>query len=183
MVPPRTARWVDDRMPQERSLSGSSSRQTKPGPREAVTIRPAARADAAALVEAQVAMAGETEDMRLDPATVTAGVAAVFDDPAKGRYWIAEIDGTFAGCLLVLPEWSDWRNGTVLWIHSLYVAPAFRRRGVFRALYGHLRRRVDADPSLRGLRLYVDASNVAAQRTYEALGMDGEHYRVYEWMK
>ena len=40
-----------------------------------------------------------------------------------------------------------------------------------------------ASPDLRGLRLYVDGRNKAAQRVYERLGMDGEHYRVFEWMK
>jgi hypothetical protein len=34
-----------------------------------------------------------------------------------------------------------------------------------------------------GLRLYVDKTNTAAQKTYAAMGMDGSHYTVYEWMK
>lgn len=71
----------------------------------------------------------------------------------------------------------------MLWIHSVYVVPAFRRRGVFRAFYGHLRRQVEADDALKGLRLFVDRSNAAARAVYEAMGMDGEHYRTYEWLK
>ncbi len=38
-------------------------------------------------------------------------------------------------------------------------------------------------PSIRGIRLYVDNRNVAAQKVYARLGMQGEHYRVFEWMK
>jgi GNAT superfamily N-acetyltransferase len=110
-------------------------------------------------------------------------VQRVFDEPSIGRYWLAEADGDVVGCLLILPEWSDWRNGTVLWIHSLYVRPDHRRRGVFRALYEHLRGVVEADESLKGLRLYVEKANAAARRAYEAVGMDGEHYRLYEWLK
>ncbi len=37
---------------------------------------------------------------------------------------------------------------------------------------------VAENPTIRGLRLYVDQSNVAAQHVYTQLGMNGEHYRV-----
>ena len=148
-----------------------------------IHIRPARAGDAATIADLQVRMALETEDVRLDGPAVLRGVQAVFDDPAKGQYWIAELDGQIAGCLLVLTEWSDWRNGTVWWVHSVFIRPESRRRGVFRAMYEHLRQTVEADPDLRGLRLYVDIRNVKAQKTYESLGMDGEHYRLYEWMK
>jgi len=92
---------------------------------------------------------------------------------------VAERDGTFAGCLMVTREWSDWRHGWIWWIQSLYVPPAGRRQGVFRALY----RRVLDDAraaGARGLRLYVDRRNAAAQKAYAAVGMDGDHYRVFE---
>jgi GNAT superfamily N-acetyltransferase len=149
-----------------------------------VTVRPARIADAPAIVEFQIAMARDTEGgLELDRATVIAGVGAVFADPRIGSYLVAETDGRLVACLLTLPEWSDWRNGTVLWIHSVYVVPELRRHGVFRAMYAHLRRMVDGDATLRGLRLYVHRDNVVAQRTYREMGMDGEHYRLFEWMK
>jgi GNAT superfamily N-acetyltransferase len=149
----------------------------------AVRIRQGVPADAETIAGFQVRLALETEGLRLDPQTVLAGVRAVFDDPTKGRYWVAEADGRLAACLLTVPEWSDWRNGTVLWIHSLYVREEFRRRGLFRRLYEHLRGMVLGDPSLKGLRLYVARENARAIRTYEAVGMDGERYRTYEWLK
>jgi GNAT superfamily N-acetyltransferase len=146
-------------------------------------IRPGRPADAEAMCAFQVAMARETENLELEPSTVLAGVRGVFAEPSRGRYWVAEEGGEIIASLLVVPEWSDWRNGTVWWIHSLYVVPESRRRGVFRALFEHLRQLVGADESLKGLRLYVERNNRDACRTYEALGMDGEHYRLYEWMK
>ena len=146
-------------------------------------VRRAREADAEVLAGFQTEMARETEGLALSPPTVLAGVRAVFADPAKGAYWVAEEGGEVVAGLLVVPEWSDWRNGTVLWIHSLYVRPQFRRQGVFRALFRRLRGVVDADHSLKGLRLYVERNNSAACRAYEAMGMDGEHYRLYEWMK
>lgn len=146
-------------------------------------VRPAVHDDAPIIARFQIEMAWETEGIRLDEGTVDAGVRAVFADQGKGRYFVAEVDDAVVGCLLVTYEWSDWRNGTVLWIQSLYVLPGHRRGGVFRALYEHLLGLVEADDSLRGIRLYVDSRNAAAQRAYEAMGMDGGHYRLYEWLK
>jgi ribosomal protein S18 acetylase RimI-like enzyme len=146
-------------------------------------IRPALPGDAPAIAEFQIRMARETEELDLDRETVTRGVEAIFADPAKGTYWIAERAGRIVGCLLTTYEWSDWRNGTVLWIQSLYVPPEERGRGVYRALYDHLKRRVELDPSLKGIRLYVDRRNALAQQVYARLGMTREHYDLFEWMK
>ena len=148
-----------------------------------IHVRPAATVDAPAVVEFQIAMAAETEGLVLDRPTVERGVAAVFADPAKGRYWVAEAEGRVVGCLLTTPEWSDWRNATVLWIQSVYVEPEARGRGVYRSLYEHLKQAVESSPGLAGLRLYVDHRNAAAQRVYERLGMSREHYAMFEWMR
>lgn len=148
-----------------------------------ILIRPGLLFDIPVIAESQVKMALETENLKLDPATVDKGVSAIFDDPSKGKYWLAEVDGSVVGCLLTVPEWSDWRNGTVLWIHSVYVHPDFRKQGIYKKLYQHLKQMVEESPELRGLRLYVDKGNVKAQKVYEALGMSGEHYHLYEWLK
>jgi GNAT superfamily N-acetyltransferase len=146
-------------------------------------IRPARREDAAAIVGFQILMARETEDFELDRSTVERGVAAVLADPGKGEYWLAEEDGRVLGGLLVTFEWSDWRNGTVLWVQSVYVLPEARGRGIYRRLYEHLKERVELAPDLRGIRLYVDKRNAAAQSVYERLGMTREHYELFEWLK
>lgn len=151
-----------------------------------LAIRPAVPEDVPTLVEFQAAMARETEGIELDPAVVTRGVRAVFEEPARGAYWVAERRGqtpTIAGSLLTTPEWSDWRAATVLWIQSVYVVPEERGRGVYRALHEHLRRAVEESPALAGLRLYVDRRNTGAQRVYEQLEMSAEHYTMYEWLK
>lgn len=148
-----------------------------------ILIRPGLLFDIQVIADYQVKMAWETEQLKLDPPTVELGVAAVFDDPSKGKYWLAEVKGEVVGCLLTVPEWSDWRNGTVLWIHSVYVKPEFRKHGVFRKLYSHLKTMVEGSKDLRGLRLYVEKTNGPAQKVYESLGMSGEHYHLYEWLK
>ena len=148
-----------------------------------ILIRPGLLFDIDTIAQFQIKMALETENLNLDPSIVHMGVSAVLDDPTKGKYWVAEVDGHIVGCLLTIPEWSDWRNGTVLWIHSVYVEPKFRRGGVFKALYLHLKENVLSSPELRGLRLYVDKTNLVAQKVYTELEMDREHYHLYEWMK
>jgi len=148
-----------------------------------LTVRSARPEDAPVIAGFQVLMAQETEGLELDPETVACGVLAVFAERSRGEYLVAEQAGRIAGCLLVTPEWSDWRNGTVLWIESLYVVPELRGRGIYRALYGHLQARVEASPGLLGIRLYVDKRNTAAQRVYARLGMTREHYELFEWMK
>jgi GNAT superfamily N-acetyltransferase len=146
-------------------------------------IRQAVPADGGTLVEFQLRMAEETEGIALDRAVVTEGVEAVFCDPARGQYVVAAAGGRVVGSLLLTTEWSDWRNGTFLWIQSVYVLPAFRRQGVFSALYRHARQRVEASPALRGLKLYVVKNNARARQAYQALGMTGGHFEVFEWIK
>ena len=139
--------------------------------------------DAEAIIDFQIAMARETEELGLDRDILTRGVQAVFADASKGRYFVAESEGRVVGSLLITYEWSDWRNGLVWWIQSVFVVPEFRRRGVYACLYSHVKAMVDAEPAIRGIRLYVDTRNVAAQQVYTRLGMHGEHYKVFEWMK
>ena len=147
-----------------------------------IKIRDAVRADADTLIEFNMCMAKETEDKALDPKILTAGVNAVFENPAHGFYLVAEIDGDVAGALMVTTEWSDWRNGQFWLIQSVYVAPAFRRKSVFRALYEKVRERAGKSEQVCGCRLYVERENSTAQATYSQLGMTDAGYRVFEEM-
>jgi GNAT superfamily N-acetyltransferase len=144
-------------------------------------VRIALRADAPFIVQSQLAMALETEALTLDLDTVRAGVNAVFDTPTRGFYLLAERDAAPAACMLVLSEWSDWRNRDVWWLHSVYVLPEQRRAGVFRALHGEIVR-LARERGVAGLRLYVDRRNTRAQAVYRELGMTDEHYQLYEQM-
>ena len=91
-------------------------------------------------------------------------------------------DGRIVASTSVITEWSDWRNGNVWWIQSVYIRPDWRRRGVFRALYRHVQSLAAAEPGVIGLRLYVEEGNVRAQQTYAALGMKKPNYLVMEAM-
>lgn len=144
------------------------------------TIRPARDADALTLRDHNVAMARETEGLALDPGRALRGVRALLADPAMGHYLVAERGGAVVGQLMVTWEWSDWRAGRIAWIQSVYVTPAARRTGVYRALYGALLADLEADPDVAGVRLYVHRHNDGAQRTYAALGMARADYVIFE---
>jgi GNAT superfamily N-acetyltransferase len=148
-----------------------------------VKYRDANMRDLLPIVDFQVEMARETEQVALDVHVCMRGVEAVFEDRSLGRYVIAEVDGHAIGSLLLTYEWSDWRNGVVWWIQSVYVKPEHRRQGIYAGLYKHVQRVANVNEIVKGIRLYVDRGNIAAQEVYRKLGMDGEHYRVFEWMK
>ncbi len=130
----------------------------------------------------QVEMAKETENMDLNHEKTEKGVLHIFDNPQEGEYWVSLYNGEMIGCLLTLYEWSDWRQGTVLWVHSVFVKKEFRGKGVYKKLYLMLQEKVRQNPRYLGIRLYVDKRNLDAQKAYKALGMTDEHYKLFEWM-
>lgn len=144
-------------------------------------VRVAQRGDIANIAAWNVAMAWETEQKRIEPALLERGVSAVFDEPRRGFYMVAERDGVPVGCLLVTFEWSDWRCGDFWWIQSVYVVAEARRGGVFRHMYEAVKQRA-SEASAVGLRLYVETENQRAQGTYAGLGMERCHYFMYEAM-
>lgn len=147
---------------------------------ENMDIRMASAVDGDTLVRFNRAMAMETEDKALREAVVERGVSAVFDDPRRGFYVVAEHAGQIVAALMVTFEWSDWRNADFWWIQSVYVTPRFRRKGVYKRLHQFVRERARKAGGVCGLRLYVEKDNVDAQGVYEALGMAHTDYLMYE---
>lgn len=145
-------------------------------------IRKATPVDASTIIDFQQKMAWETEQMHLVPEIINKGVNAVFADSARGQYWIAEDKNIVIASLLITYEWSDWRNTNVWWFQSVYVLPEFRRTGIFRSMYQHIKNEAEKE-NIAGLRLYVETNNKSAQNTYEALGMESLHYKMYEWLR
>jgi GNAT superfamily N-acetyltransferase len=143
------------------------------------TVRQSTIADAQTIADFNIAMAMETESVQLDAATVLAGVGAGLVDPNKALYFAAEVDRQVVGCCMITHEWSDWRNGDMWWLQSVYVLPDFRRRGVFRAMYRHVEQAARTAGAVC-LRLYVDRDNDNAKQTYESLGMSPTHYDIME---
>lgn len=147
-----------------------------------ITIRKATSEDTEAIIDFQQKMAWETEQMKLVPEIICSGVKSVFEDPSHGQYWVAVDRNKVIASLLITYEWSDWRNSNVWWFQSVYVLPEFRRTGIFKSMYQHIKDEA-VKKGVAGLRLYVETNNLKAQHTYEALGMQSQHYKMYEWMK
>jgi len=146
------------------------------------TIRKATPEDSEVIIDFQQKMAWETEHMTLVAEIIDKGVKAVFNDNSRGQYWVAEEKDNIVASLLITYEWSDWRNCNIWWFQSVYVLPEFRRKGIFRSMYLHIKDEAGKE-SIAGLRLYVETNNSVAQNTYEALGMKSLHYKMFEWMK
>jgi GNAT superfamily N-acetyltransferase len=145
-----------------------------------ITVRVATPADAEFLVRGNAAMALETEHLSLDLDRLRDGVHALFEQPGRGVYYVAELDGQRAGQMMITYEWSDWRNGLFWWIQSVYVEPRFRSQGVFRAVYRHVEKLARTTPGVCGLRLYVENSNSQAQEIYQRLGLQRTAYQMFE---
>lgn len=143
-------------------------------------IRLAKEPDIDALVEFNQAMAFETEGKRLDEATLTAGVRAVFSKGDRGFYVVAEENGKVLGGLLVTREWSDWRNAWFWWIQSVYVVPEARGKGFYRELSAFVWAMAREAGDVCGIRLYVEKENRVAQAVYQRLGMHETEYLMYE---
>lgn len=145
-----------------------------------IHVRRATLEDLTLLVDGNLTMARVTENKRLDRETLTQGVKAALEDASKGVYFVAELDGTPAGQLMLTKEWSDWRNGCFWWIQSVFVQEFARRRGVYRALHDHVVQSAREEGGVCGIRLYVERDNRVAANTYAALGMTTCDYNIME---
>ncbi|MGL5048096.1 MAG: GNAT family N-acetyltransferase [Shewanella sp.] len=143
-------------------------------------IRKAKYQDLTALVHFNQAMAQETEGLALDEATLTRGVGTLLESPQKGFYLVAEIAGEIVGSLMVTFEWSDWRAKDYYWIQSVYIRPQNRRQGIYGRLYNEVKQLAEINGGAASFRLYVEQENLAAQQTYQALGMKQSYYLMYE---
>jgi len=124
-------------------------------------------------------MAEETEGKSLNYQTVLRGVEEALKDSSKGEYFLAEHNGKIIGQLMITKEWSDWRDCFFVWIQSVYTIPEYRGKGVFSALYNHIKKIV-RERGYCGLRLYVDNTNEKAIQVYKKLGMTESNYLLFE---
>ena len=115
------------------------------------------------------------------PLVKSYSIAEVFAGWARWKDgWVAEAeDGTIVGFATV--EHEPWHQRLILWF--LYIAPAWRRRGVGRALLAEVETHAR---SLRATHVWLETSNVnvpgfrAYQRLgYTLCGADAHYYGAY----
>lgn len=143
-------------------------------------IRRASSSDIAILTDFNCRLAVETEGRTLDAGTVMSGVTRGLGRGDEVRYFIAEIGDSVTGQLMLTREWSDWRDGWIYWLQSVYIASDFRGQGVFRQLLDHVTQLLSSEPDVVCLRLYVEEENQAAIATYTRLGFQRPGYHVME---
>ena len=144
-----------------------------------VLVREANVSDISILVGYNQAMASETENIILNEDTLRLGIEKVIK-LKDCHYFVAELDGKIVGQSMITSEWSDWRNGVMWWIQSVYVNPDYRKKGVFTSILNYIETLVAKQPEVKALRLYVMQSNEVGISAYENLGMKNTSYVVYE---
>ena len=135
--------------------------------------------DATIIADFNRRMAKETENLDLDETVILNGVKNLMQKPELGFYIVARVNNSVCGCLMITNEWSDWRNGLIWWIQSVYIHPDYRRMGIFREMYQFISDFAKKQKVI-GLRLYVEHNNSVAQKTYQKLGMKKSDYHLYE---
>lgn len=145
-----------------------------------VHIRYATLSDAPILAAFQLKMAEETEGLALPEDTVVEGVCKLIRDSGKGFYLVAENElEDLVACMIVTYEWSDWRDGWIWWIGSLFVDRPFRQQGIFKTMLDHLMQ-LGSEREVRAIRLYMDRSNELARQVYLRSGFEPSHYEIFE---
>ena len=144
-----------------------------------IIIREACDTDLKTLVDFNRALAEESENLSLDKDILQLGIIKAME-LKDCNYFVAELNGDLVGQSMITSEWSDWRNGVIWWIQSVYVNPDLRKRGVFTSIFNYIESLAKIKPEVKALRLYVMRSNTLGIKTYETLGMKNSGYIVYE---
>ena len=134
-----------------------------------VHIRPATRADVPIILELIRGLA-EYERLAHECVATEAALEATLFGPRPGaEVIIALADGTPAGFALFFHNYSTFLAKRGIYLEDLFVKPAFRGRGIGKALLSHLAR-IAVDRDCGRLEWSVLDWNVDAIRFYESLG-------------
>jgi len=148
-----------------------------------IQIRDATIDDLDAIVDFNQRLARETESRHLPDDVLRQGVASALSFERRLRYWVAvrhDQPERPIGQAAVSYEWSDWRNGWIWWLQSVFVDDSSRGSGVFRGLLNAIHEAARNDANVIGLRLYVEHENIRARSVYEKVGFVAAGYDVLE---
>jgi len=144
-----------------------------------IFVREAKGSDIPTLINYNRSLAYETENISLDKNILQLGIKKALE-LKDCHYIVAELDGEIVGQSMITSEWSDWRNGAMWWIQSVYVDPDYRQIGVFRNILKYIEALAKKNPEVKGLRLYVKNNNKVGVSTYESLGIKYSGYVIHE---
>src|SRR5512138_4040079 len=134
-------------------------------------IRQATAADLPVLVELMREFYAES-DYPLNTARARAAFVPILEPGSLGQVWMAGVDGQVAGHVVLTFGYSMEYGGRNACIDDLFVRPAFRNRGVGKALLRRARAACEA-LGIRAICLEVARANGPAQTVYRAVGFRG----------
>ena len=167
-----------------RSDSGLFSRPSRSRFRDrpaAVDIRAARPDDVATLARLQVENAAFAFGLALDEACVASGVRrAMLLNAAHADVFVVDAHGVTVAGFMLTTEWSDWRDGVILWLQSFAVRQNVRaqRGAIFACVFRWVEARALADADVVGVRFTVDPAVEAAMPA--AVRLDLCHSRGLE---
>ena len=144
-----------------------------------IFVREAKGSDISILINYNRALAYETENITLDENILRLGIRKALE-LKDCHYFVAELNGKIVGQSMITSEWSDWRNGVMWWMQSVYVDPSHRQRGVFQSILKYIEALVEKRQEVKGLRLYVKQDNKVGISAYESLGIKNSGYVIHE---
>jgi ribosomal protein S18 acetylase RimI-like enzyme len=121
----------------------------------------------------QVLALWQEADATPSPTDTHDGLMKLLGEPSAALL-VAESDGRLVGT--VIGGWDGWRGN----IYRLAVHPAYRRRGIARALVGEAERRLTA-MGARRISALVEGNHPWATDFWDSLGASG--YRHEEWIR
>lgn len=131
-------------------------------------IRPATAADIPTLVALMSAFYAES-DFPLSVGPATAAFQALLAEPRLGGAWLAELDGTAVGHVVLTLCFSMEYGGLRGFIDDLYVHPAARGQGAGASLLATARAAA-VERGVRALHVEVGPANQTARRLYARAG-------------
>ena len=144
-----------------------------------IFVREANGSDIPTLIKYNRALAYETENIVLNENILRLGIEKALE-LKDCHYFVADLNGEIVGQSMITPEWSDWRNGVMWWMQSVYVDPSHRQRGVFQSILEYIEALVEKRQDVKGLRLYVKQDNKVGISAYESLGIKNSGYVIHE---
>jgi len=139
-----------------------------------VLIRPAAPRDVPTLVALMTAFYAEA-DFPLPVGPATRAFEALLADQRLGGAWLAEVEGTAVGHVVLTLCFSMEYGGLRGFIDDLYVHPEARRKGAGAALLAAAREGA-VKRGVRALHVEVGPENATARRLYARAGyVDSGH--------
>jgi len=167
-------------LPRPRVRAAGSDKMPKP--ELPIRLRKGEMRDAAAIQTCVCRLMAETADGPADPAQVLLGVKAVLKDARKGFYLLAESKDPagLAGLLRVNFAWDDRGNRWLWWLADAWVEPAWRGRGVFRALFRHLADLARFHKGVAGIQLRLQGHRRDLAPLLTALGLQKTPDELWE---